>query len=76
MSWPLVWGVFGLARSGAVQAAAVLDYGPPSAEKILGALPVLRHVLSRLDLAATIEAALPDPWGRRRRHRCDRPCSR
>ncbi len=55
MSWPLVRGVFILARSGSVQAAAVLDYGPPSVEKTLGALPVVRDVLARLGLVETID---------------------
>jgi transposase len=42
-----------------VQAAAVLDYGPPSVEKQLGALPVARDLFARLDLVATIDRLCP-----------------
>ncbi|WP_133150708.1 hypothetical protein [Frankia canadensis] len=30
---------------------AVVDYGPPSVEKMLGALPVVRDFLRRLDVS-------------------------
>ncbi|WP_239405634.1 DUF4277 domain-containing protein [Frankia sp. Cj3] len=59
MSWPLVRGVFCLARSGSVQATAVLDYGPPNSDKQLGVLPVVRDVLARLDLLDTIDRLCP-----------------
>jgi hypothetical protein len=36
-----------------------MDYGPPSVEKPLGALPVVRDYLARLDLAATIDRLAP-----------------
>jgi transposase len=36
-----------------------LEYGPPSYEKSLGALPVVRDVLARLDLAGTVDRLCP-----------------
>ncbi|WP_248819438.1 IS1634 family transposase, partial [Frankia sp. AgB32] len=36
-----------------------MDYGPPSVEKPLGALPVARDYLGRLDVAATIDRLAP-----------------
>jgi hypothetical protein len=39
--------------------AAVLDYGPPSVEKTLGGLPVIRDVLARLGLVGTIDRLCP-----------------
>jgi Domain of unknown function (DUF4277) len=59
VSWPLVRGVFGLAGSGSVQATAVLGYGPPSSDKQLGVLPVVRDVLARLDLVDTVDRLCP-----------------
>ncbi|WP_242606754.1 DUF4277 domain-containing protein [Protofrankia symbiont of Coriaria ruscifolia] len=47
----------GLERFGAVSVA--VDYGPPSVDKALGALPVLRDYLTRLGLAATIDRLCP-----------------
>ncbi|KDA43033.1 DUF4277 domain-containing protein [Frankia sp. BMG5.23] len=36
-----------------------MDYGPPSVEKPLGALPVVRDYLARLDVAGTIDRLAP-----------------
>lgn len=59
MGGPPTWGGLGLARSGFVQATAVLGYGPPSSDKQLGVLPVVRDVLARLDLVDTIDRLCP-----------------
>jgi transposase len=37
----------------------LLGYGPPSVEKLLGALPLVRDLLARLDLVATIDRLCP-----------------
>ncbi len=56
-------GVFGLARFGAVpvrtRAGQAVSYGPPSVEKPLGPLPVIRDFLHRLDVAGTIDRLCP-----------------
>ncbi len=39
--------------------SVIMDYGPPSVEKSLGALPVVRDYLARLDLAGTIDQLAP-----------------
>jgi hypothetical protein len=39
--------------------SVVAGYGPPSVEKPLGALPVVRDYLARLDLAGTIDRLAP-----------------
>jgi transposase len=36
-----------------------MEYGPPSVEKALGALPVVRDFLARLDLAGTVDRLCP-----------------
>ncbi|WP_322769703.1 IS1634 family transposase [Frankia sp. Cr1] len=36
-----------------------LEYGPPSLEKTLGALPVVRDFLARLDVAGTVDRLCP-----------------
>jgi transposase len=51
------FGVVGLARFVAVSVA--VDYGPPSVEKMLGALPVVRDFLRRLDVAGTVDRLCP-----------------
>ncbi|OHV44491.1 IS1634 family transposase [Pseudofrankia sp. BMG5.36] len=38
---------------------AAADYGPPSVEKMLGALPVIRDFLRRLDVAGTVDRLCP-----------------
>ncbi|WP_322748576.1 MULTISPECIES: hypothetical protein [unclassified Frankia] len=56
-------GVFGLAPCGAVpvrmRERVVVGYGPPSMEKPLGALPVVRDYLERLDLVGTVDRLCP-----------------
>lgn len=42
-----------------VLATAELGYGPPSLEKSLGSLPVIRDLLARLDLVAVIDRLCP-----------------
>ena len=42
-----------------VLATAELGYGPPSLEKFLGSLPVIRDLLARLDLVAVIDRLCP-----------------
>jgi transposase len=42
-----------------VAVSVVMGYGPPSVEKPLGALPVVRDFLARLDVAATIDRLAP-----------------
>ncbi|WP_239310593.1 DUF4277 domain-containing protein [Frankia sp. Cj3] len=59
MGEPLAWGVLDLARSGSAQATTALGYGPPSSDKQLGVLPVVRDILDRLDLADTIDRLCP-----------------
>ncbi|ABW14746.1 Transposase-like protein [Parafrankia sp. EAN1pec] len=39
--------------------SVAMDYGPPSVEKPLGALPVVRDYLARLDVAGTIDRLAP-----------------
>jgi transposase len=38
---------------------AEVGYGPPSVEKMLGSLPVIRDFLARLDVAATVDRLCP-----------------
>jgi hypothetical protein len=42
-----------------VAVSVIAGYGPPSVEKPLGALPVVRDYLARLDLAGTIDRLAP-----------------
>ncbi|MEX5711133.1 IS1634 family transposase [Parafrankia sp. FMc6] len=42
-----------------VAVSVIAGYGPPSIEKPLGALPVVRDYLARLDLAGTIDRLAP-----------------
>jgi hypothetical protein len=39
--------------------SVVVEYGPPSVEKALGALPVVRDVLARLDLVSVVDRLCP-----------------
>ena len=39
--------------------SVVMGYGPPSVEKLLGALPVVRDYLGRLGLVGTIDRLAP-----------------
>ena len=42
-----------------VAVSVVVGYGPPSVEKLLGALPVVHDYLARLDVAGTIDRLAP-----------------
>jgi hypothetical protein len=53
----MVRSVFGLARFWAVP--VVVEYGPPSMEKPLGALPVVAAYLARLGLVDTVDRLCP-----------------